>query len=450
MPRSPGTLSDQKKLPKETVSSDRPDPAASSGPEPAAGSDHSGPASPWAISDFRLLWLGRVTAVLGIQIQYSALLWQVYEIARRDHPIAEASLYLGLVGLCQFLPLLAFTLPAGAMADRFDRKRTVTLSFMVESLCALAFMAMALHGAPPLWGLLAVAAVFGAARAFLAPASQAFLPMVVGRKALPPAIAAQAIAFQTGAIAGPALGGVIVAVNVPLAYACALGLFLVAIASLVLIRTRGKPQVDPTRLSPVQQVREGLAYVWKTKIVLGAISLDLVVVLLAGVALLTPIFARDILHVGAIGFGLLRASFGVGALVMALYLSRFPIVRHGGRWMFAAVAVFGLCTLVFGLSKSVWLSGIVLFVGGAADMISVNIRQTLIQLATPDHMRGRVSSVSMLFIGASNELGEAYSGVAVRFLGPIGAAVFGGIGALCATGLWSWAFPSLRKADRLE
>ena len=409
-----------------------------------------GSASPWAIRDFRLLWVGRVAAVLGIQIQSSALLWQVYEIARRDHPIEEASLYLGLVGLCQFLPLLALTLPAGALADRRDRKHTVTLSVMVEGGCALAFLFMALHGSPPLWGLLAVAAVFGAARAFLAPASQAFLPMVVGRRALPSAIAAQSIAFQTGAIAGPALGGVIVGFSVPGAYGVALVMFAIGFASLVLIRTSGKPAASPTHVSPVDQVKEGLAYVWNTKIVLGAISLDLIVVLLAGVALLTPIFAADILHVGAVGFGLLRASFGAGALLVALYLSRFPIVQHAGRWMFASVAVFGACTLTFGLSTSVWLSGAVLFLGGAADMISVNIRQTLIQLATPDHMRGRVSSVSMLFIGASNELGEAYSGVAVRFLGPIGAAVYGGIGALTATGLWARWFPDLRKADRLE
>lgn len=409
-----------------------------------------GPASPWAIRDFRLLWVGRVAAVLGIQIQSSALLWQVYEIARRDHPIAEASLYLGLVGLCQFLPLLALTLPAGALADRRDRKNTVTLSIIVEAGCALAFLFMAIHGNPPLWGLLAVAAVFGAARAFLAPASQAFLPMVVGRRALPPAIAAQSIAFQTGAIAGPAVGGVIVGFSVPGAYGVALAMFAVGIGSLLLIRTSGKPAPSPTHVSPVGQVKEGLAYVWNTKIVLGAISLDLIVVLLAGVALLTPIFAADILHVGAVGFGLLRASFGAGALLVALYLSRFPIVQHAGRWMFASVAVFGLCTLTFGLSTSVWLSGAVLFLGGAADMISVNIRQTLIQLATPDHMRGRVSSVSMLFIGASNELGEAYSGVAVRFLGPIGAAVYGGLGALAATGIWARWFPDLRKADRLE
>jgi MFS family permease len=418
--------------------------------EPIQPPPPEGPASPWAIRDFRLLWVGRVAAVLGIQIQSSALLWQVYEIARRDHPVAEASLYLGLVGLCQFLPLLALTLPAGALADRRDRKHTVTLSIMVEAGCALGFLLMALHGSPPLWGLLAVAAVFGAARAFLAPASQAFLPMVVGRRALPPAIAAQSIAFQTGAIAGPALGGVIVGFSVPGAYGVALVMFAIGFASLVLIRTSGKPTASPTHVSPVEQVREGLAYVWNTKIVLGAISLDLIVVLLAGVALLTPIFAADILHVGAVGFGLLRAAFGAGALLVALYLSRFPIVRHAGRWMFISVAVFGVCTLTFGLSTSVWLSGAVLFLGGAADMISVNIRQTLIQLATPDHMRGRVSSVSMLFIGASNELGEAYSGLAVRFLGPIGAAVYGGIGALTATGLWARWFPDLRKADRLE
>jgi len=409
-----------------------------------------GPASPWSIPDFRFLWLGRLAAVLGIQIQSSALLWQVYEIARRDHPVAEASLYLGLVGLCQFLPLLAFTLPAGAMADRRDRKHTVTLSVFVEALCALGFLLMAMHGNPPLWGLLAVAAVFGAARAFLAPASQAFLPMVVGRKALPPAIAAQSIAFQTGSIAGPALGGVIVGFSVPLAYGVTAGLFFLAIGSILLIRTSGRPPEQKQGLSPLESVKESLDYVWKTKIVLGAISLDLVVVLLAGVALLTPIFARDILHVGPQGFGLLRAAFGVGALAVAVYLSRFPIVKHGGRWMFAAVAVFGLCTLTFGLSKIVWLSAAALFIGGGADMISVNIRQTLIQLATPDHMRGRVSSVSMLFIGASNELGEAYSGVAVRFLGAVGAAVFGGIGALAATGIWVKVFPSLRKADRLS
>jgi len=408
------------------------------------------PTNPWHFRDFRLLWVGRVSAVLGIQIQSSALLWQIYEIARRDHPVAEASLYLGLVGLCQFVPMLALTLPAGALADRLDRKKTIVRAVSVQAACTLSFLAMTLRGHPPMAGLLAVAAVFGAARAFLAPASQAFLPMVVGRSALPSALASQSMAFQTGAIAGPALGGLIVARSVSLAYGVSWVLLCLGIVSLLSIRTDGTPLPSATLASPLARVREGLAYVWNTKLILGAISLDLVVVLLAGVALLTPIFARDILHGGPVGFGLLRASFGVGAFLMALYLSRFPIVRHGGRWMFLAVGMFGLCTLLFGLSRSLVLSGLVLFVAGAADMVSVNIRQTLIQLATPDAMRGRVSSVSMLFIGASNELGEAYCGLMVRLLGPIGAAVTGGVGALLATGIWARGFPHLRKADRLN
>ena len=405
--------------------------------------------NPWAINDFRLIWLGRLAAVLAIQIQSSALLWQVYEIARRDHPIEQASLYLGLVGLAQFIPLLLLTLPAGEMADRRDRRGTVILAIVAEGTCALGFLAMAIHGHPPLWGLLAVAVGFGASRAFLAPASQAYLPMVVGRAALPRAIAAQSIAFQTGAIAGPALGGVIVGVNVPLAYGASLALFAVALICFLVIRTSGRPTLVEAAGDRWEAVKDGLKYVWNTKIVLGAISLDRIVVLFAGVALLTPIFARDILHVGPEGFGLLRASFGVGAFMMALILARYPIPGRGGMLMFASVAVFGICTIVFGLSTVVWISAAALFIGGAADMISVNIRQTLIQLSTPDHMRGRVSSVSMLFIGASNELGEAYSGVMVRFLGPIGAAVFGGVGALAATGVWAKLFPSLRKADKL-
>lgn len=412
----------------------------------AALADHG--ENPWKIRDFRLLWLGRLTAVLAIQIQSTAVIWQVLEIARRDHPIEQASLYAGMVGLVQFIPLLLLTLPAGEMADRRDRKLTVSACIGGELVCALAFLGLALSGEPPLWGLLGVAALFGACRAFLAPASQALLPMVVGMKALPRAIVAQSLAFQTGAIAGPTLGGLLLAVSTPFAYAAATLMFLVGLGCFLLIRTDGRPRTPPVH-GRWAAVKEGLAYVWRTKMVIGAISLDLVVVLLAGVALLVPVFASSVLDVGPQGFGLLRAAFGVGALVMALYLARFPILRRGGLWMFSAVAVFGVCTLVFGLSQVVWISALALFIGGAADMVSVNIRQTLIQIATPDEMRGRVSSVSMLFIGASNELGEACSGVMVRLLGPVGAAVFGGLGALAATGLWARAFPDLRKADRL-
>ena len=410
--------------------------------------------NPWKLRDFRLLWVGRLAAVLAIQIQSTAVLWQVLDIARLNGAsIEKAALYTGAVGLVQFLPLLALTLPAGEMADRRDRRVTVAVSIAGELFCAVAFLALALHGSPPLWSLLAIAALFGVSRAFLAPASQAFLPMVVGRAALPRAIVAQSLAFQTGAIAGPALGGLMLGVSTPFAYGVSTVLFVVGFVSILMIRTNGKP---PARdfgeglKARIEAVSEGLRYIWKTGVVLGAISLDLVVVLLAGVALLIPIFARDILHIGPEGFGLFRASFGVGAFVMALFLARWPIVKHGGRWMFAAVAVFGVCTLVFGLSRMVWLSGAALFIAGAADMISVNIRQTLIQLATPDHMRGRVSSVSMLFIGASNELGDAFTGLVASILRPVGAAVFGGIGALAATALWAKWFPDLRKADRLS
>ena len=434
-----------------TDAPEAPEPIPPAGAEAAKTAGASNPAAtnPWALKDFRLIWLGRVVAVLAIQIQSSALLWQVYQIARRDHPIQEASLYLGLVGLAQFVPLLLLTLPAGEMADRRDRKMTVIASICAEATCSVAFLVMAIHGNPPLWGLLAVAVGFGASRAFLAPASQAFLPMVVGRAALPRAIAAQSIAFQTGAIAGPALGGLIVGVSTPLAYGVSLALFLLGLTCFVLIRKSGKPEAVEGEVDRWQAVKDGLKYVWSTKIVLGAISLDLIVVLFAGVALLTPIFAADILHVGPEGFGLLRAAFGGGALLMALVLARYPIPGKGGLLMFASVAVFGVCTIVFGLSRVVWISAAALFIGGMADMISVNIRQTLIQLSTPDHMRGRVSSVSMLFIGASNELGEAYSGVMVRLMGPVGAAVFGGVGALAATGIWAKLFPGLRKADKL-
>jgi len=244
-----------------------------------------------------------------------------------------------------------------------------------------------------------------------------------------------------------------IGVSIPFAYGASVVLFSLALGCFLLIKTSGLPvnRLTAAGLSGrIDAVKEGLAYIWKTGVVMGAISLDLVVVLLAGVALLIPIFARDILHIGPEGFGLFRASFGIGAFSMAVYLARWPIVKHGGRWMFAAVAVFGVCTLIFGLSRVVWLSGAALAIAGAADMISVNIRQTLIQLATPDHMRGRVSSVSMLFIGASNELGDAFTGLVSYLLRPVGAAVFGGIGALVATGVWAKLFPDLWKADKLS
>ena len=405
--------------------------------------------NPFRLRDFRLVWFARTAAVLAIQIQGATLLWQVYVVARQTHTVKESALYLAFVGLMQFLPLLALTLPAGVAADRHERKLVMALCIAGEALCAALFLGLSLSGNPPLWALLAIAALFGASRAYLAPASQAMLPMLVPRVALPRAIVTSSLAFLLGSIAGPALAGPIIDHgSVAAAYGAALGLFLAAGVLILMIRTNTRPDIQPG--SRWELMKEGLAYVWNNKIVFGTISLDLVAVLLAGATLLVPIYAHDILKVGPQGYGWLRAAFGMGALVVTLILWRWTITKRAGAWMFGSVAVFGVATVVFGVSTILWLSLAALFIAGAADMISVNIRQTLVQIVTPDHMRGRVSSVSMLFIGASNELGEFESGIAARILGPVGAAVFGGVGAVVATVLWAWWFPALRKADKLD
>lgn len=403
--------------------------------------------NPFRIRAFALFWGARFLFTLGSQSQAVAIGWQVYEVARRDNSVAEAALYVGLIGLAQFVPMFLLALPAGEMADRRDRRAIALVCVAAESACALAFLALALAGHPPFWALFLIAMGFGAARAVIAPASQALGPMLVPRASLPKAIALNSLAFQVAAVAGPALGGVLVAISPAFAYGAAFALFAGGGLLLALIRANTTPERQPgSRLS---LIKEGLAYVWRTKLVLGAISLDLAAVLLAGATALLPVFARDVLHVGPEGFGVMRAAPAAGAAVMAIVLARWQVKRRAGLWMLAGVAVFGLCTLVFGLSQIFWLSVGALAVLGAADMISVYVRQTLIQIVTPDAMRGRVSAVSMLFISASNELGEFESGVAARFLGPVGAAVFGGVGAIAVTGLWAWMFPSLRKADRL-
>jgi MFS family permease len=296
--------------------------------------------------------------------------------------------------------------------------------------------------------LLIVAAAFGAARAFFAPANTAMGPMLVPRILLPRAIAWNSLAWQTASIAGPAAGGLLVALSPTHAYVATLLLYLLSALSVALIHKPTQPQVQPG--SRWALMKEGLVYVWRQKIVFGAISLDLFAVLLGGATALLPVFARDILQVGAQGFGILRAGPAIGATVVALWLAAHPIRHKAGVVMFAGVAMFGVATCVFALSRSLWLSVVALALLGGADMLSVYIRQTLTQLITPDPMRGRVAAVSSVFIGASNELGEFESGVVARFLGPVGAALFGGVGALIITGLWARLFPALRKADRLE
>ena len=404
--------------------------------------------NPFRHRDYTLFWSARLAASVGIQAQAVTLGWQVYVVARETRTVPEAALWVGLIGLAQFLPMFLLALPAGEIVDRRERRGVMTAALVVEAACAAALAALALLDRPPLAAIFGVAAVFGAARSFIAPSGAALAPMLVPRALLPRAIAANSIAFQFGSVAGPALGGLLIARASSLSYGVVAGLYVCAAALLLLIRTPTRPERQPG--SRANLIREGLAYVWRTKVVFGAISLDLAAVLLGGATALLPVFARDVLKAGPDVFGMLRAAPAVGAAIVALVLARRPIQRYAGRWMFGGVAVFGLATILFALSREIWLSMLALAVLGAADMVSVFIRQTLVQIVTPDAMRGRVAAVSTLFIGASNELGEFESGLTARLMGPVGAALFGGFGALAVTGLWARMFPDLRKADRLE
>ena len=403
---------------------------------------------PLQIPDFRAFWTSRLAGVLGTSAQSAAIAWQVYEIARRTQGVAESALYVGLIGLAQFITLFAFTLPAGIVADRHDRKKIVGVVLFAQLLLSLAFFAYSFIPHPPFWGLFALSAVLGACRAFSAPASSAIGSMLVPKHILPKAIAVNSMAFQTGLIVGPALGGVLVGFSPRFAYGFCAGLCLIAALLILTIKTPTAP--DAPSGSKMTMLKEGMAYIWSNKVILGAISLDLFAVLLGGAVALMPIYVRDILHAGPQAFGLLRASPAIGAIITSFILSWSPIRRHAGPWMFGGVAIFGISTIVFGLSEMIWVSIAAMIVLGAADMISVYVRGTLVQIVTPNHMRGRVASVSYLFIGASNELGEFETGVMARLMGPVNAALFGGIGSLIVTGSWIKLFPALYKADRLE
>jgi MFS family permease len=398
--------------------------------------------------DYLLFWGTRWTGSFASQIQSVAMGWQMYALARIDRSVEESAFLVGMIGLAAFVPVFLLTLPAGEAADRYDRKKVLLLclSGEIASVLVLGLATVNGYASPAL--LLVIAALFGASRAFFAPANTALGPMLVPRKLLPRAIAWNSLAWQSASIAGPAAAGFLVAHSAQTAYFTTFGLYGLSAVLVASIRGNAKPEAKPG--SRWQLVKEGLAYVWRQRIVFGAISLDLFAVLLGGATALLPVFARDVLHVGPEGFGLLRAAPAIGATAVALWLAANPIRAKAGLFMFGGVAVFGLATIVFGISKSLWLSVAALAVLGGADMLSVFVRQTLVQLVTPDHMRGRVASVSSVFIGASNELGEFESGVVARILGPVGAAIFGGVGAVMVTGLWARLFPDLRRADRLE
>lgn len=398
--------------------------------------------------DFLLFWVARFVSTLGVQIQSVALGWQVYAIARLTHSVGESAFMVSMIGLAQFVPLFLLTLIAGETADRRTRKLIMAATLALDAVSAAVLLALAWAGSHQLWPIFAISVLFGASRAFLSPASSAMGPMLVPRSLLPRAIAWNSLAWQSASIAGPALGGLLLIHSPAAAFGTSFALYLAAALLALSIRKTTKPETQPG--SRVELIKEGLAYVWNNKIVFGSISLDLFAVILGGATALLPVFAKDVLHIGPGGFGLLRAAPAIGATVVGIYLASSPIRRHAGRIMFAGVAVFGLATAVFGLSKLVWLSVASLAILGGADMLSVYVRQTLVQIVTPDHMRGRVAAVSGVFISASNELGEVESGAAAWLLGPLGAAVFGGVGAMAVTALWAFLFPDLRKADRLE
>jgi len=397
--------------------------------------------------DYLVFWVSRWSGAFAAQIESVALGWQMYALARRTHGVAQSAFFVGMIGLAAFIPVLLLPLPAGEAADRYDRRNIALACLAGEMVTAFVLTLAAWRDLATPALLLAVAVVFGANRAFFSPASTAMGPMLVPRELLPRSIAWNSLAWQTASVGGPAVAGVLVAISPAHAFVTALILYAVSGLCVATIRKSAKPKAQPG--SRWSLMKAGLAYVWREKIVFGAISLDLFAVLLGGATALLPVFARDVLHIGAEGFGLLRAAPALGATVVALWLAAHPIRTKAGTYMFAGVAVFGLATCVFALTKALWLSVAALAVLGGADMLSVYVRQTLIQLVTPDPMRGRVAAVSSVFIGASNELGEFESGVAARFLGPIGAALFGGIGSVVVTGLWAWLFPQLRKADRL-
>lgn len=406
----------------------------------------------FASSDFRRYQLARSAVILGAEAQAVAVAWQVYSITHR-------AIDLGYTGLALFLPGLLFLLPSGHVADRFDRRHVILLCYALQVFCTATLIDFARNGMQHVFPIYAVLFMVGTGRAFSGPASSALIPHLVPEKHFVNAVTWGGAIFQFANITGPALGGVLF--TLPLDRWWPAGrlegggvVYMFTVASqiwfLVLV---GSLSVRPGRMehraASLQVVLAGFKYVLGLPLLLGAFSLDLFVMLLGGAVALMPIFASEILHTGPRGLGLLRAAPAAGAVTMSLVMARFPISRRAGQRMFICVSIFGVATIIFGMSRSLWISLLALAVGGAADTISVIIRGSLLQLATPSEMRGRVSAVNSLFIGASNELGEFESGVTAQWWGAVRATIFGGVGALVVAGVWAELFPSLRRVDEL-
>jgi MFS family permease len=406
----------------------------------------------FASRDFRRYQSARLAAVLGAEAQTVAVAWQVYSITHR-------ALDLGYTGLALFLPGLLFLLPAGHVADRFDRREIILVCYCIQVVCTMALLGLtlsSLHGVFPIYVVLFF---IGTARAFSGPASSALIPHMVPEAHFVNAVTWGGAIWQFANITGPALGGLLFTLpmlswlpdlrlqGAGIVYLFNLGMlawFLVLVGSLHV-----RPGRMEHRAASIKVVLAGFHYMRRSSLLLGASSLDLFVVLLGGATALMPIFARDILHQGPRGLGILRAAPAAGALTVSLLMARFPFHRRAGLRLFVCVAIFGAATVVFGLSRNLWLSLAALVLAGGADAISVIIRGSLLQLATPPEMRGRVSAVNSLFIGASNELGEFESGLTAQWWGAVRATIVGGVGALAVAGLWGLLFPGLRQADEL-
>jgi MFS family permease len=391
--------------------------------------------------DFALFWVALVTSSFAMQMAFVAIGWQVYSV--RENPLD-----LGLVGLAQFLPLPLLALPAGHLADRVPRRLLYAFMVTLDIAVFLGLFAVTLAGAGRVWPFFALAFLTGVGSAIGAPAGRALTPSLVPEEILLSALAQRSIAFQLSLVAGPAAGGVLFALRAELVYVVAIGLSLIALTCVFALRSGREPAV--VGAAGLGEVLAGVRLIRRTKVLLGAISLDLFAVLLGGAVALLPIFAKDILEVGPTGLGFLRTAPAVGSFAAALFLARRPVRRHAGRTLFLVVAVFGACMVTFGLSREMWLSMLALALGGAFDLVSVVLRSTILPLVTPDELRGRVNAVEMVFISASNELGAFESGVAAALVGAVPAVVIGGAATIAVAVLWWRLFPSLARVDRLD
>ncbi len=386
-------------------------------------------------------WLSRVTAAMATQMLMVAMAWHMYDLTANAWD-------LGLVGLVQFVPALLLALLAGHVADRWPRGRIIVLCLLGQALVAAVLLQATWADALSRDLLLGLSLAMGAIRAFQMPASQALLPALVSASLLPRAMAFSSAGLQAAILGGPALGGFVFALGAVVVYALSLALLGVAIVALMRLSLPHR-QAAPEPMT-VTSVLAGVLFVWRHKLLLGGFSLDLFAVLLGGATALLPMYAKDILQVGPWGLGLLRASPAAGALIMSLVLTRWPLQRHVGRCLMVSVGLFGVSIAVFALSTVFWLSMLALVFSGAFDMVSVVVRQTLMQLETPDEMRGRVSAVNSIFIGASNQLGEFESGATAALMGPVAAALVGGVGTVLVALLWTRLFPGLARRDRMS